>query len=125
MSTHYATVKLLPQDAPKRVIYLYWPRHGYYEVHSSCGRESYTWLGADDEVEILSKEEGVCMVSYLDDRKIDEHAKICKCPMCLANDNKRLLAGLRRLIAQDYDSGYSPEEYAQAVLDGHEPAHDR
>lgn len=39
----------------------------------------------------------------------------------LATENERLRAGLHRLAAQDYDRGYSPEDYAQAVLDGHEP----
>ena len=34
---------------------------------------------------------------------------------------ERLRAGLRRLSEQDYDAGYSPEDYARAVLDGHEP----
>ena len=75
MSTHYATVKLSPQDAPKRAIYLYWPRHGYYEVRSSYGRESYTWLGAEDEVEVLSKGDEVVMGHFMDDQEIEGHAK--------------------------------------------------
>lgn len=34
----------------------------------------------------------------------------------------RLRDGLRRLKNQDYDSGYTAEEYADAMLSGHEPS---
>jgi septal ring factor EnvC (AmiA/AmiB activator) len=33
----------------------------------------------------------------------------------------QLLAGLQRLSEQNYDAGYSAEDYALAVFDGHEP----
>ena len=33
----------------------------------------------------------------------------------------RLRDGLRRIQSQDYDAGYSAEDYADAVLSGHEP----
>ena len=37
----------------------------------------------------------------------------------LSTEIKRLRAGLCRLFEQDYDAGYSPEDYAQAILEGH------
>jgi predicted nuclease with TOPRIM domain len=41
----------------------------------------------------------------------------------LRQENGRLREGLRRLVNQDYDSGYTAESYAEAVLSGWEPAH--
>jgi hypothetical protein len=41
-----------------------------------------------------------------------------------ASEIARLKSGLRRLSEQDYDAGYSPEDYARAVLDGYEPTDD-
>jgi hypothetical protein len=38
-----------------------------------------------------------------------------------ADEIERLRAGLRNLSKQDYDAGYSAEDYAKAVLSGHEP----
>jgi hypothetical protein len=38
-----------------------------------------------------------------------------------ANEIERLRSGLGMLVAQEYDAGYSPERYAEAVLLGHEP----
>jgi hypothetical protein len=38
-------------------------------------------------------------------------------------ENDRLKEGFRRLVNQDYDSGYTAESYADAVLSGWEPAH--
>ena len=38
---------------------------------------------------------------------------------------ERLRAGLRMLVTQEYDAGYSPEGYAEAVLSGHEPEDSR
>lgn len=35
---------------------------------------------------------------------------------------ERLSEGLRRLKNQDYDSGYTAEDYADAVVSGHEPS---
>lgn len=33
----------------------------------------------------------------------------------------RLRKGLTMLVKQEYDRGYTPEDFAQAVLDGDEP----
>jgi dTDP-glucose pyrophosphorylase len=38
-----------------------------------------------------------------------------------ADEIERLRAGLRMLVTQEYDAGWSPEGYADAVLSGHEP----
>jgi hypothetical protein len=39
----------------------------------------------------------------------------------LRRERDRLREGLRRLRDQDYDRGYSPEAYADALLSGDEP----
>lgn len=44
------------------------------------------------------------------DRIADKNAEIA-----------RLREGLRRIKELDYDAGYSADEYADAVLNGHEP----
>jgi hypothetical protein len=45
----------------------------------------------------------------------------CLRPMDELKDDHRLREGLRRLRDQDYDRGYSPEAYADALLSGNEP----
>jgi hypothetical protein len=39
-------------------------------------------------------------------------------------DRDRLREGIRRIRDQNYDSGYSAETYAAAILSGHEPSED-
>ncbi len=39
----------------------------------------------------------------------------------LRAENERLRDGLQRIKDQNYDAGYSAEDYADAVLTGHEP----
>ena len=43
--------------------------------------------------------------------------------LCLRDraEVERLQEGLRMLAKQEYDAGYTPEEYADAILSGHEP----
>ena len=55
MTTHYVIARLAPHmSPPKKLIYLYWPRKGYYEVHGTAtGGESYTWFGEEDEIEVV------------------------------------------------------------------------
>jgi hypothetical protein len=40
-------------------------------------------------------------------------------------EGDRLREGLRRLKDQDYDAGYTPESYAEAILSGDEPSSER
>jgi hypothetical protein len=42
----------------------------------------------------------------------------------LRAENKRLRAGLQMLAKQEYDVGYTPENFAEAILSGDEPAHE-
>lgn len=50
------------------------------------------------------------------------HKPGCPAERMVTEENGRLREGLRRLVNLDYDSGYTAESYAEAILSGFEPS---